>query len=51
MMFSCGYVVVKIKFNAVKNNWMNNDSSYNESSRSINRGKLDVVKKEMVIEH
>ena len=50
MMFSCGYVVVKIKFNAVKNNRMNNDSSYNEPSRSMNR-KLDVVKKEIVIEH
>ena len=36
---------------AVKNNRMNNDSSYNESSRSMNRGKLDVVKKEIVIEH
>ena len=44
-MFSCGYVVVKIKFNAVKNNI----ASYNESSRSMNRGKLDMVKKEIDI--
>ena len=42
-MFSCGYIVVKIKFNAVKNNI----ASYNESSRSMNRGKLDVVKQKM----
>ena len=45
MMFSCGYIVVKIKFNAVKNNI----ASYNESSRSMNRGKLDMVKKEIDI--
>ena len=43
--------MMEVNSDAVKNNRMNNDSSYNESSRSMNRGKLDVVKKEIVIEH